>query len=234
MFFFSSRRRHTRWPRDWSSDVCSSDLSAKDVKAKMDELGIHPMGAHVQIDSLQNELEQTLRYHEEIGNDLIIVPWLPEAMRESAEDYKWLANFLDQTGKKLHERGFTLGYHNHDFEFEVYNRKTGFDIIFENTDSNHLKMELDCFWVAYTNNDPLDVIEKYKDRCISLHMKDMKESEGNFISTELSTGILPIAKYMKKGKEVGTKWFVVEQEHFSKNPLECAQENFTNIKQLNS
>src|SRR5437870_4221734 len=23
---FSSRRRHTRWPRDWSSDVCSSDL----------------------------------------------------------------------------------------------------------------------------------------------------------------------------------------------------------------
>src|SRR5439155_2916589 len=28
-FFFSSRRRHTRWPRDWSSDVCSSDLSVK-------------------------------------------------------------------------------------------------------------------------------------------------------------------------------------------------------------
>src|SRR5690625_4533475 len=26
--FFSSRRRHTRWPRDWSSDVCSSDLGS--------------------------------------------------------------------------------------------------------------------------------------------------------------------------------------------------------------
>src|SRR5215510_2944908 len=25
-FFFSSRRRHTRWPRAWRSDVCSSDL----------------------------------------------------------------------------------------------------------------------------------------------------------------------------------------------------------------
>src|SRR6266487_1529605 len=25
-FFFSSRRRHTRWTGDWSSDVCSSDL----------------------------------------------------------------------------------------------------------------------------------------------------------------------------------------------------------------
>src|SRR5690606_41195866 len=28
-FFFSSRRRHTRFSRDWSSDVCSSDLFDK-------------------------------------------------------------------------------------------------------------------------------------------------------------------------------------------------------------
>src|SRR5690606_40390152 len=28
-FFFSSRRRHTRFSRDWSSDVCSSDLTVK-------------------------------------------------------------------------------------------------------------------------------------------------------------------------------------------------------------
>src|SRR5690606_15343215 len=31
-FFFSSRRRHTRFSRDWSSDVCSSDLVAKAVR----------------------------------------------------------------------------------------------------------------------------------------------------------------------------------------------------------
>src|SRR4051794_41829738 len=28
IFFFSSRRRHTIWTGDWSSDVCSSDLSS--------------------------------------------------------------------------------------------------------------------------------------------------------------------------------------------------------------
>src|SRR5207302_8191344 len=33
-FFFSSRRRHTRFSRDWSSDVCSSDLqAAKEILA---------------------------------------------------------------------------------------------------------------------------------------------------------------------------------------------------------
>src|SRR5439155_12890379 len=41
-FFFSSRRRHTRWPRDWSSDVCSSDLAhveraSIDVRPRGDE-----------------------------------------------------------------------------------------------------------------------------------------------------------------------------------------------------
>src|SRR3712207_8458980 len=30
-FFFSSRRRHTRYWRDWSSDVCSSDLGPQAV-----------------------------------------------------------------------------------------------------------------------------------------------------------------------------------------------------------
>src|SRR5690625_5709321 len=37
-FFFSSRRRHTRWPRDWSSDVCSSDLLWVGENGKMDML----------------------------------------------------------------------------------------------------------------------------------------------------------------------------------------------------
>src|SRR5690606_39706637 len=30
-FFFSSRRRHTRFSRDWSSDVCSSDLGVETI-----------------------------------------------------------------------------------------------------------------------------------------------------------------------------------------------------------
>src|SRR6266487_2392147 len=32
-FFFSSRRRHTRWTGDWSSDVCSSDLTSVSTRA---------------------------------------------------------------------------------------------------------------------------------------------------------------------------------------------------------
>src|SRR5699024_11365098 len=36
-FFFPSRRRHTRSKRDWSSDVCSSDLLAEELRDLLDQ-----------------------------------------------------------------------------------------------------------------------------------------------------------------------------------------------------
>src|SRR5687768_17999122 len=40
-FFFSSRRRHTRCSRDWSSDVCSSDLVCIATGTRV--FGMHPV-----------------------------------------------------------------------------------------------------------------------------------------------------------------------------------------------
>src|SRR5690606_40137601 len=40
-FFFSSRRRHTRFSRDWSSDVCSSDLWMETFAQRGGQLVIH-------------------------------------------------------------------------------------------------------------------------------------------------------------------------------------------------
>src|SRR5439155_11795494 len=46
-FFFSSRRRHTRWPRDWSSDVCSSDLRPHEALAGQDHRYLAQAGGGV-------------------------------------------------------------------------------------------------------------------------------------------------------------------------------------------
>src|SRR5207249_7949006 len=56
VFFFSSRRRHTRSKRDWSSDVCSSDLdvadgTATDSQTNPDALAIR-VAARLQRESL--------------------------------------------------------------------------------------------------------------------------------------------------------------------------------------
>src|SRR6266699_4773068 len=46
-FFFSSRRRHTRCGRDWSSDVCSSDLGVADGDAGNVGDGVERAGSAV-------------------------------------------------------------------------------------------------------------------------------------------------------------------------------------------
>src|SRR2546429_1325264 len=48
VFFFSSRRRHTRCSRDWSSDVCSSDLAgqADPIRVADAFLALHPAGTN--------------------------------------------------------------------------------------------------------------------------------------------------------------------------------------------
>src|SRR5437870_9557496 len=47
LYFFSSGRRHTSWPRDWSSVVCSSDLGrpSRSVEARLrrEHRGAHPV-----------------------------------------------------------------------------------------------------------------------------------------------------------------------------------------------
>src|SRR6266568_8919920 len=45
-FFFSSRRRHTRWNCDWSSDVWSSDLTVGERDARRVPLGLERAGRH--------------------------------------------------------------------------------------------------------------------------------------------------------------------------------------------
>src|SRR2546429_1910156 len=44
-FFFSSRRRHTRCSRDWSSDVCSSDLGALSTWSTIGNSNYHALTA---------------------------------------------------------------------------------------------------------------------------------------------------------------------------------------------
>src|SRR3712207_6993847 len=51
-FFFSSRRRHTRYWRDWSSDVCSSDLEL----AQGDTWSVEAAGDEPDVDSAADSL----------------------------------------------------------------------------------------------------------------------------------------------------------------------------------
>src|SRR5690606_40899548 len=63
LFFFSSRRRHTRFSRDWSSDVCSSDLVFDYLTDMQKFVLVHPVIS--KIDSTGQEsylVHETLKF----------------------------------------------------------------------------------------------------------------------------------------------------------------------------
>ena len=203
---------------------------AEVVKSKLAQVELEIAGSHVTIDQLQNHLDDVLRYQESLGNHLIICPVLPESMRLTTEDYKRTSELLNEIGRKMKGSGFDFGYHNHAFEFQLFDGKTGFDLLYENVDSEYMKMELDCFWASYAGYDPVNIMKKYGDRCVTLHVKDMKKSGDKKVSTEIGNGVLDIESLIRAGEENHVKWFVVEQEDFLQDPLISAKENVERLQ----
>lgn len=206
---------------------------ANQVKRVLDERGLVPAGAHVGIHQLlHEEIEKTFKFHRTIENKFIICPAIPKEMRQTADDYKKTAETLNHIGEACKKAGFVFGYHNHDFEFETVENGTGFELLFNHTDPDLVKMELDCFWAAYAGYDPLEIIRKYKNRIISLHIKDLIMVNGQKKGTEVGGGQLDFASIIKQGNEFGIEWFTVEQEEFERDPYESLSINVNTLKQL--
>src|SRR5690606_40925243 len=72
-FFFSSRRRHTRFSRDWSSDVCSSDLL--DVVEPQSAAHVEDRGPRLDPEHVDDEValgHQRLRTGRADGAEVIV------------------------------------------------------------------------------------------------------------------------------------------------------------------
>src|SRR5256885_13971794 len=67
IFFFSSRRRHTRLQGDWSSDVCSSDLCPQlQIRLAFDAVDIREEAGHQSGSDQQGQRYKTLMHQENI------------------------------------------------------------------------------------------------------------------------------------------------------------------------
>src|SRR2546430_9030687 len=91
-FFFSSRRRHTRFDCDWSSDVCSSDLIAAAVRA------CRPGAAVVGVEpELAADARESLRRGERVA-------WSPADVQRTVADALRVRSEERRVGKECRSR----------------------------------------------------------------------------------------------------------------------------------
>lgn len=202
---------------------------AGELKKALDSFGLKAAGSHIGIGELTESLDPVIEYSLEIDSPYIICPGLPQNMRDSEDNYKRTAELFNKIGSKCRDNGIRFGYHNHDFEFKKFNGEFGLDILVDNTQAELLFIELDTFWVEYSGLRSTEFIEKYKERCAVLHIKDMKSLEEKK-NTEIGKGIMDFREIVSCAGKYGTEWYTVEQEEFEIPQLQSIEESIRYLR----
>ncbi|RAJ97619.1 sugar phosphate isomerase/epimerase [Larkinella arboricola] len=164
-----------------------------------------------------------------IGQEYIIIAYLFDDERKP-DDYKQLVELLSKGQETARKAGLTLGYHNHDFEFnERVDGQMPYELILKNTT---VQMEMDLYWIARTGQKPADYFAKYPGRFPLWHVKDMANTpEKEF--AEVGTGSIDFAAIFDKAGEAGMKHYFVEQDICKRPPLESIKISIDNIQKAN-
>jgi inosose dehydratase len=94
----------------------------------------------------------------------------------AAADYKRLGRLISEIGKRTADLGVSLGYHNHMGSLGEHPEEV--DQILEAADSRYVALELDVAHYFQGGGDPARAIEKYSDRLLFLHIKDVEQLAG--------------------------------------------------------
>jgi sugar phosphate isomerase/epimerase len=208
--------------------------SAAEIGKLVRELGFTPVSTHFGAGDIAKNGAQIIADAKTLGLKYIVcsspgvtpekekLPWEERMKAVDLDDWKWNATLFNKFGKQVSDAGMTFGYHNHSAEFKVFEGKTYFDWLYELTDKQHVKIELDVGWAAVAGVDPIAILDKYKDRVIALHVKDVAKrtsADHDPASVALGEGTVDWKKVLSTAKANGTKAFFYEQEEPFTRPI---------------
>lgn len=226
--------------------------TAEEVKKMVEDADLTPISAHVPFADMKNNPE-LLEEYAFIGCKYVVIPHLGDEYRPGREKYDEFKEDVKKLGKKARSLGMSLGYHNHDFEFEKLGGEYILDIMYKDSAPEDLMTQLDTCWVNVGGVDPADYIRKYNGRVEIIHLKDfvgqksenmygligVDDGKGKGKSEEFELrpvgyGVQNFPEILKAAEDVGAKWVVVEQDSPSmgKTPLECAEMSINYLKSL--
>ena len=219
---------------------------AAQTKRALQAAGLECISAHVRLWELEADLHDKIECAHEIGIRTLVVPvpWMPpdslrralggDMLRVLAEEttldnWKRTAELLNSYGERLQKAGLALAYHNHNIDFRRFGDHVAYELLVAATDASYVRLELDCGWVASAGLDPAIFLERWPQRYMALHVKDVKAGFVPNVAmqtapTEVGSGVMNWPAILQAAYTAGVREYYIEQEGpFVRPPLESVK-----------
>ena len=190
---------------------------AENVRAKLDARGLQVSSSHVSLAAVRERLDVVVRACHTLGFDQLFMPAVaPEQRQSDGPFWRALGRELGELAKRLRDRGITLGYHNHHWELAPkQGTKTALELIFEAAEGSPLAWQVDVAWLVRGGADPKAWMQRYRDRIVSAHVKDVAppgQNEDQDGWADVGAGVLDWPDLWRAARAAGARWMVVEHD----------------------
>jgi len=198
------------------------DLSAEAFKACIDDAGLEVSAAHLPMITEKNANE-LFDEQETLGNRDLVVAFLPPEFFVDADSTQRVADKLNHAHELASQRGFSLGYHNHWWEFGTrIGDQTAHAFLYERLDPE-VFAEIDTYWARVGGADPARVVSELGPRARMLHLKDGPADGPESPMTAVGDGVLDVAAIASASR---ASWHVVELDRCATDMFEAVERSY--------
>jgi sugar phosphate isomerase/epimerase len=184
--------------------------------------------SHVSFEKLELELPKVLQDANEMEQKFIVCGFLDESRRSSLDDWKRVCRTFNSIGEQAKKAGLGFAYHNHDFEFMAMDGQIPYDVVLAETDPGLVKLEMDLYWMAKAQRDPVSYFQRHPGRFPLVHLKDMAR-DGTI--TEVGAGVIDFKHILGYSERAGIACYFVEQDNPA-HPMRSIETSLRYLQQL--
>lgn len=204
-------------------------IDPAELKRILDAEGLVVCATHVSYERLRDDTAAVVDEHHLWNCQHVAIGGLPAAYRNE-EGYHRFAREASEVARRLHDAGLTFGYHNHSFELEKFDGRTGLAIVYEESDPEVFTSEFDTYWLQHGGADPAAWIRRLKGRAPLVHLKDMAVKDNTPIMAEVGEGNLNWPAILAACEDAGVHWYIVEQDICQRDPFESLGISLRNLR----
>ncbi len=197
--------------------------SAKEIRAKLDELGLVCVGGHIGLDDFKDKkLEETMEFQSILGVKAIGVGGAPHKTMEQCVKTGKVLGRVREYG--LEKYGITTYYHNHSEEFKpLRNKRLPIDVI-----GSYTNLEIDTYWSHHAGVDNYRFLLDHMSNIVHLHVKDGIDGKPK----ALGEGDCDIKAVVKAAKAMELEWLIVENDDPVPNGFEDIARSLKYLKSI--